>query len=41
MRVGLLSYPMLFQREGGLQVQLRATHEALRQLGEPDLQVAT
>jgi glycosyltransferase involved in cell wall biosynthesis len=40
MRVGLLSYPMLFQREGGLQVQLRATHEALRQLGERDLQVA-
>lgn len=33
MRVGLLSYPMLFQREGGLQVQLRATLEALVQLG--------
>jgi len=39
MRVGLLSYPMLFQREGGLQVQVRATLEALRALGNPDLQV--
>lgn len=39
MRVGLLSYPMLFQREGGLQVQLRATLAALRQLDVPDLQV--
>jgi glycosyltransferase involved in cell wall biosynthesis len=39
MRVGLLSYPMLFQREGGLQVQLRATLAALRQLNVPDLQV--
>lgn len=29
MRVGLLSYPMLFQRAGGLQVQLRATLDAL------------
>lgn len=39
MRVGLLSYPMLFQREGGLQVQVRATHEALTQLGVPGLHV--
>ena len=33
MRVGLLSYPMLFQHEGGLQVQLRATLDALVQAG--------
>jgi glycosyltransferase involved in cell wall biosynthesis len=39
MRVGLLSYPMLFQREGGLQVQLRSTLDALRQLGLADLHV--
>lgn len=32
MRIGILSYPMLFQREGGLQVQVRSTIEALRQL---------
>ena len=32
MRVGILSYPMLFQREGGLQVQVRATIEALQKL---------
>lgn len=32
MRVGLLSYPMLFQREGGLQVQVRQTHAALQRL---------
>ncbi|MHA4871537.1 glycosyltransferase family 4 protein [Duganella sp. PWIR1] len=32
MRVGILSYPMLFQRDGGLQVQVRSTIEALRQL---------
>jgi glycosyltransferase involved in cell wall biosynthesis len=29
MRVGILSYPMLFQREGGLQVQVRETIKAL------------
>jgi hypothetical protein len=39
MRVGILSYPMLFQREGGLQVQVRSTMEALRQLNIPSLQV--
>jgi glycosyltransferase involved in cell wall biosynthesis len=39
MRVGILSYPMLFQREGGLQVQVRSTMEALRQLDIPSLQV--
>lgn len=33
MRVGILSYPMLFQREGGLQVQVRETVTALNQLG--------
>lgn len=32
MRVGILSYPMLFQREGGLQVQVRETVGALNQL---------
>lgn len=40
MRVGILSYPMLFQRDGGLQVQVRATLDALQQLGAPGLQVA-
>lgn len=34
MRVGILSYPMLFQREGGLQVQVRETLAALDRLGE-------
>lgn len=29
MRVGILSYPMLFQREGGLQIQIRETIAAL------------
>ena len=32
MRIGLLSYPMLFQRHGGLQVQVRETIAALQQL---------
>lgn len=32
MRVGLLSYPMLFQRDGGLQIQVRETMAALRRL---------
>ncbi|NVM78331.1 hypothetical protein FHW83_004159 [Duganella sp. SG902] len=32
MRIGILSYPMLFQREGGLQVQVRSTIEALQRL---------
>lgn len=32
MRVGILSYPMLFQREGGLQVQIRETTAALNAL---------
>ncbi|MFD2367912.1 glycosyltransferase family 4 protein [Pseudoduganella sp. GCM10020061] len=32
MRVGLLSYPMLFQREGGLQIQVRETLAALGRL---------
>lgn len=33
MRVALISYPMLFQRVGGLQVQVRDTLEGLRGLG--------
>lgn len=32
MRIGVLSYPMLFQRDGGLQVQVRSTIDALQQL---------
>jgi glycosyltransferase involved in cell wall biosynthesis len=32
MRVGVLSYPMLFQREGGLQIQVRETISALNHL---------
>lgn len=32
MRVGFLSYPMLFQREGGLQIQVRETIAALNRL---------
>jgi len=39
MRVGILSYPMLFQREGGLQIQVRSTMEALHQLSMPGLQL--
>lgn len=33
MRVAVLSYPMLFQRIGGLQVQIRETVSALREIG--------
>ena len=33
MRVAILSYPMLFQRVGGLQVQVRETMAALREIG--------
>ena len=32
MRVGILSYPMLFQRDGGLQIQVRETISALNRL---------
>lgn len=32
MRVGILSYPMLFQRDGGLQVQVRETIKALNRI---------
>lgn len=32
MRVGILSYPMLFQRDGGLQVQVRETVAAMNRL---------
>ncbi|RJG27625.1 glycosyltransferase family 4 protein [Massilia cavernae] len=39
MRIGILSYPMLFQREGSLQIQMRETIRALNELeridGEP------
>ena len=41
MRVGMLSYPMLFQRDGGLQVQVRETMAALNRLqGQPVRQLA-
>lgn len=33
LRVGMLCYPMLFQNEGGLQVQIRETVDNLRALG--------
>ncbi len=33
MRVAILSYPMLFQRQGGLQIQIKETISALNQLG--------
>ena len=33
MRVGLCSYPMLFQRSGGLQVQIQSTRRALEAFG--------
>ena len=39
MRVGILSYPMLFQREGGLQIQVRATIAALNQVSLPEGQL--
>ena len=39
MRVGILSYPMLFQRDGGLQIQVRSTIAALQALKIPALQV--
>lgn len=39
MRVGILSYPMLFQREGGLQVQIRSTIRALREHAIPGFEV--
>lgn len=32
MRIAILSYPMLFQRQGGLQIQIKETVAALRQL---------
>ena len=32
MRVGILSYPMLFQRDGGLQIQVRETLAALNRV---------
>lgn len=33
MRIALYSYPMLFQRSGGLQVNVRETLQALREIG--------
>jgi glycosyltransferase involved in cell wall biosynthesis len=38
MRVGMMSYPMLFQREGGLQIQVRETIKALART-EPAMHV--
>ncbi len=32
MRIGILSYPMLFQREAGVQMQVRETTRALNQV---------
>lgn len=40
MRVGILSYPMLFQREGDLQVQVSSTIRALQEQSAPGLEVA-
>ena len=40
MRVGILSYPMLFQRDGGLQVQIRETIAALNALPAGRVQAA-
>ncbi|SFM47340.1 glycosyltransferase family 4 protein [Rugamonas rubra] len=37
MRIGILSYPMLFQREGGLQIQVRETIAALNRLRDEAL----
>lgn len=39
MRVGILSYAMLFQRDSGLQLQVRSTIAALRQLAVPGLEI--
>lgn len=36
MRIGILSYPMLFQREGSLQIQIRETIRALNRLESID-----
>lgn len=36
MRIGILSYPMLFQREGSLQIQIRETIRALNRLESVD-----
>ena len=36
MRIGILSYPMLFQREGSLQIQIRETIRALNRLEHVD-----
>jgi glycosyltransferase involved in cell wall biosynthesis len=33
MRIAILSYPMLFQRQGGLQIQIKETMSALNQIG--------
>jgi len=45
-KVGIISYPMLFQRSGGLQIQIKNTISALRQKGvdasifDPNIDVA-
>lgn len=41
MRVGILSYPMLFQREGSLQIQIRETIRALNRLESVDGEAVT
>lgn len=38
MRAGILSYPMLFQRDGGLQIQVRETIAALNRIDPATLQ---
>lgn len=41
MRVGILSYPMLFQRDGGLQIQVRETVAAMNRLNLPPVALPT
>ncbi|NML60191.1 glycosyltransferase family 4 protein [Massilia sp. RP-1-19] len=41
MRIGILSYPMLFQREGGLQIQIRETIRALNRIESVDGETIT
>lgn len=41
MRIGILSYPMLFQREGSLQIQIRETIRALNRLEHIDGEAIT
>ncbi|MGZ8292897.1 MAG: glycosyltransferase family 4 protein [Telluria sp.] len=41
MRIGILSYPMLFQREGSLQIQVRETIRALNRIDSTDGEAIT